>query len=626
MLFKRTAIAIASTSLLASFAYAEGENSVVNPIVVSGARYEQPLSDVLPSVTVITKEEIEKSQKQSIADILQGQQGVEIGRNGGLGTTTSFFMRGEASTNIALYVDGIRVQPDSTGSLSGISAALPPPQSIERIEILRGNSGALYGEGAIGGVINIYTSANSDNAPKAFVSSTIGSYNTLDNAAGIGGRVDDVRFNITVNETTSAGFDPIVRPASSANPGAGQYRGDGLNASISKLISKDFEIGFKDRYQDGTLNYGSNYTTGILTQRTIGNDATLYAKFKPLENWSSQVDVTNSVLAYTYNPNAIVNDYATNASTNTNVINWSNVYSFSNLHKLTFGGTYSAQTLQSDSMNANRNSYAFYAGDNLKLGRFDFQLNGRYDALSVNQPNSATTPTSNNFHAMTGLAGIGYYVTDELRLTASTSTGFRAPAIQEFFPNAGWGYIANANLMPETHSTQEYGFEYKNTNSLTRVVYFNTTTNNAISSVTVAPYTYQYQNIPTVTNQGWEFSERAEYKGYRLVGSLTIQNPVDVSTSTPLARRANQYGSVDLSKTIGKYDVGAQFISSSMRYDGSSTLGSYNLWSFYAGYKLNEEFTLRARLDNAFNTNYQLVSGYNAPGTTAMVTLIYRQK
>ena len=123
--------------------------SSFNPVVVSATRVEQPLSEVIPSVTVITREDIERSQAVVIEDVLMGQPGIEFARNGSIGASASFFMRGQDAKNLVIYVDGIRIQTDGLGSLQ--TSALPAPQLVERIEILRGNVSALYGEAAIGG-------------------------------------------------------------------------------------------------------------------------------------------------------------------------------------------------------------------------------------------------------------------------------------------------------------------------------------------------------------------------------------------------------------------------------------------------------------------------------------------
>ena len=177
----------------------------INPVVVSASRIEQPLSEVLSSVSVITRQDIEKSQAASLADLLQGEAGFEFGRNGGPGTTTSFFLRGQESKNLVVLIDGVRSQTDGNGSLTNIDV---PLSQIERVEILRGNAGALYGEAAIGGVINVITRAGKG-SPKAYSSVTFGSRNTAELNAGYGGQINDTRFDFNVGSSKTEGFSAM---------------------------------------------------------------------------------------------------------------------------------------------------------------------------------------------------------------------------------------------------------------------------------------------------------------------------------------------------------------------------------------------------------------------------------
>ena len=650
MFTRQTRIAIACAGIFASIASSHtfAANEEFNPIVVSGSKFEQPLSEVLPSVTVITKDQIERSQARSIYEVLQGEPGVEMGANGGLGAVTSLFLRGENSNSVAIYVDGVRIQPDGLGSIP--STSFPPLQSIERIEVLRGNAGALYGEAAIGGAVNIYTNSGSNQPPKAFATLTYGSLNTVDATAGISGRLGDTKFNLSANGTGSSGFTPInsTNPPQSGVPNSntGSYKGNGFNLGASQIVNQDIEIGLKERYQDNTYNYNS-YGTSV-DMRTISNDATFFTKFKVNEAWFSQVDYTNSKLNYGFS-NLSAAGYSYGPSSETNAINWANNYEISNFNKVSFGLSYSTQKYDdgySDLMY--RDTYGVYFGDTFKWDKFDFQFNGRYDEIKIHQPNNnsytASLTNNQNFQATSGLFGAGYHLTDELRLTATVSSGFRAPSVSEFFNLWGdttnacsnYGACFNPYLRPETHHTTEWGFEYKNAYSLSRVVYFDTKTNNAIIYTGYSQYAnintpYSYINVPTVTNHGVEISERATFMGYRLTAAYTHQNPIDTSASLPLLRRANDFGSVDLNKSLGAYDVGSKVVFSGGRFDkdtqGNLTaMGSYQLWSFYAGYKIDDEFSVRVRLDNAFDEKYQLAYGYNTPGRTAWLTLIYKQK
>ena len=643
----------------------------LDPVVVIGSKIEQPLSNVLPSVTVITKEEIQKSQAQSIADLLQGEPGFEFTRNGGPGNITSFFLRGENSVNAAIYVDDVRVGTDGLSNID--TSALPNPATIDHIEIMRGNAGALYGESAIGGVINIYTKAESNNAPKAYATVSMGSYKTHEEVIGIGGRTGDTKFNINLNQQKSNGFAPInntVYPFQYVNPNAGASNSQGINATISQILSKDLELGANARYQMSNVKYddisagpcglaggicndvgdGSG-PSSIFNMKTGTTDLGVFSKLNINPNWKSRVDYSYSKILYDFSSNESISNvpflntfsnYETNIASDN--IKWNNIYSINKSNQITFGIDYSLQRYSDgfgDTMQ--RTSQGLYSGYLLRLNDLDIQLNARHDGLIINENGSGYPSAS--YGSNTGLLGAGYWVTDNFKLTSSISSGFRAPSAGEIFGltqvNASNGLNTyNPNLKPETHTSVDYGAEFVNRFTTTRITHFDTSTTNQITYLgSFNNDNGGYTNIGQVKNKGWEFSERAKWSGYTLVSAYTLQNPVDQSTGKTLLRRAKEYGSLTIDKTFGeneRFDLGSKVIFSGSRSDAfydpiaflntNVTLNSYQIWSFFAGVKIDNELLLRLKMDNAFNENYQTVYGYNTPGKTLRLTLIYQQK
>jgi vitamin B12 transporter len=165
-------------------------------------------------------------------------------------------------------------------------------------------------------------------------------------------------------------------------------------------------------------------------------------------------------------------------------------------------------------------------------------------------------------------------------------------------------------------------------------MYFNTRTTNAIL---YQSSTGQFVNTPYLTNQGYELSQKANIYGVNLSAAYTIQNPIQASTGQIPQLIAKQFGSIDINKPFGIYDVGTKVVFSGTRQSTlvepnnsySSvpvTLNAYQVWSFYAGMKDSDEWTARVRLNNAFNEQYQLVGGYNTAGRNVMFTMTYQQK
>jgi vitamin B12 transporter len=140
--------------LLALSAAARAQTPIQENVVVSASLSAETAPAVTASVTVLTRDEIEKSGATEILELLREVPGVDVVRIGGEGKVASVFLRGANSTQALVLVDGVRVnRPDFAGyDFSALST-----ERVERIEVARGPFSALYGSDAIGGVISIIT-------------------------------------------------------------------------------------------------------------------------------------------------------------------------------------------------------------------------------------------------------------------------------------------------------------------------------------------------------------------------------------------------------------------------------------------------------------------------------------
>lgn len=154
-------LSVLSASLLGlctSMTYAQNDTVELQTIVVSAAGYEQKIADAPASITVIDRQQLEQKNYSDITDVLRDIPGVVIT---GSGSTLDVSIRGMGSAYTLFLVDGkkqdsraARPNGDDYGLEKGI---LPPLQSIERIEVIRGPMSSLYGSDAMGGVVNIIT-------------------------------------------------------------------------------------------------------------------------------------------------------------------------------------------------------------------------------------------------------------------------------------------------------------------------------------------------------------------------------------------------------------------------------------------------------------------------------------
>lgn len=618
----RSAAPAFSILALALAASLQAQAIEINPIVITGSRIEQPLSNVLPSVTVISRDEIEKSQSPTLADLLHGEAGFEFARNGGPGATTSFFMRGQESKSVLVLIDGVPAQRDGSGSLTLTDF---PLSRVERVEVMRGNAGALYGESAIGGVISI-TTRKGQGPATAYGSVSYGSRSTSSANIGYTGTVDDTRFDLQAGTNHTAGFSAMNASQNAGiNPAKDGHDRQFAGIQLDKKIDSSLLLGVRVSSQHSKTDYDSDwYGPAARQQFKIANNAFgLNVKQLLSDAWTSNLDVAYSDYQYddllngklttiygSTTPNGMYKGHQT-------AVRWQNQYEI----RPSWIGVFGVDRLeekykQINSYQSKRNTTGVYLGLNGKIERLDVQLNVRNDDVNVSRETSKNTT-----HITSGLFGLGYQLDPNWRLTSTLSTGFRAPTAYETFKNSG--------LNAETHEAKEVGVAYNVNNLTARVVYFRTSTRDAIISQDSS-----YVNVGRVENQGTEVSLRTSWNNYLMKVNWVNQEPRNITDGVALTRRARQYGSLDISKNWGIYSMGTHLNVTGSRPDMDygawpnrpETLAGYTLWSFYASRKIDDNWTARLRLENAFDRQYQLAYGYNTPGRGLFATLQYSPK
>ena len=166
---------------------AQQEEVTLGEIVVTATRDVEEVRKIPANVTVITREEIERSNAQVVADVLRDEVGVVVRDFYGNGKTASVDVRGFGETaplNTLVMVDGRRVNEID---LSGVDWTQIPLDQIERIEIVRGSGSVLYGDNAVGGVINIITK-KPEKAFSAQAGIALGSYHFNKENGSVGGK------------------------------------------------------------------------------------------------------------------------------------------------------------------------------------------------------------------------------------------------------------------------------------------------------------------------------------------------------------------------------------------------------------------------------------------------------
>src|SRR5262245_47601935 len=124
------------------------------PMVVTATRTEVPLNQLTTSLTVITAEDIRERQAELVSEVLRDVTGVNVVQTGSMGTATSVFIRGSATDQVLVMIDGVEINSTTTGAYDFANLTT---DKLERIEVLRGAGGTLYGTPANGGLNKPHT-------------------------------------------------------------------------------------------------------------------------------------------------------------------------------------------------------------------------------------------------------------------------------------------------------------------------------------------------------------------------------------------------------------------------------------------------------------------------------------
>lgn len=200
--FRGTPVAIAGASAARDLGtIALALSAVSESVVVSAAQVEIPLSTASSSVTVITRDDLDKRQVESVADALRAVPGLSVVATGGRGAVTAVFPRGGESDYSLVFVDG--VQANAFGG--GFDFAHLPIANTERIEIVRGPQSALYGSNAIGSVVRVIT--RQDGAPAGSASFEGGSFDTFRATAAASGSAGSWKWGAAADRLTTDNFN-----------------------------------------------------------------------------------------------------------------------------------------------------------------------------------------------------------------------------------------------------------------------------------------------------------------------------------------------------------------------------------------------------------------------------------
>ncbi|NDH50698.1 MAG: TonB-dependent receptor [Betaproteobacteria bacterium] len=609
-------VLVRSTVLTAALAVpclSDAQNALQS-VVVSASRSSQLLSEALPHTTVIGREHIERSQALDLPALLAGEAGFQFSQSGGRGATASLFLRGSAAMQVLVLLDGVPLtKQDSTGTVSLEHIML---DQVERVEVVRGNVSAIYGSGAIGGVIQVFSRPGQDKA-LAFAQLEAGSYGSAHAATGISGAFGDTRYSFGIARQTTRGLSAMNSDQyPHENRDADGYRNSNFNVALSRQLASGQTLGLRVQGSDGRFESdggGFGGPTDIYLGASKLATWTVYSHNQISPDWRSELSLGQSRERSVYDARLSAYPYDSSAISRSQTLNWT--------HRLQAGPWLLSAGVErqlqsiasSDSyateLDRSRAVGALFAGMSGSQGPHAMQLNLRRDDA---QGLAAST---------TAYAGYGFTLAAPWKLIASMSTAFNLPPLGYLYD----AFSGNPALLPESARSAELGLQFAQGRQLLRATLFRTRISNLLL---YDPDTYRFSNLSSARNQGLELSASGSVAAADWRASLTLQDPTDAGTGLRLVRRAATMAAVGASVPMGPWRLGADLRFSGERPDRADNpvMPAYAVANLSARYALSAEVSLTARVDNLFDRHYQTAYGYNQPGRGAFVGMLWAQK
>lgn len=581
----------------------------LEPVVVTATRQEQRIQDVLASVEVIDREQIERAGQSTLVELLRSVSGVRVSAEGGPGSSSSVFIRGAESRHTLLLIDGVRAGSATVGqpALETIPLAL-----IERIEVLRGPASVLYGSEAIGGVIQVFTRKGVEGIyPELFVG--VGSNRTLNMNASLTGGVDRLSYNLTAGRDRTDGFNARRDRAYWNSPGSfGVYDPDRdgfdnryVNASASLGFRKRDEIGASFYHTDGRNEYDRNTFDNVYIDKKLSS-GNVHMRNELTKNWTSTLRVGQSRDSMRDHSAPGVSELFRTRQTQ---FMWQNDIALP-VGKLLAAYEHLRQKVDSetDYVRDKRTLRAWMLGWSAGVNRHSVRINVRHDHNS--QFGSETT----------GLLAYGYKLSDEWNMRGSIGSAFNAPNFNQlYWPADIYGGGGNPELEPEKALNREIGVDWTRGLSRLELTYFNNNIKEMISG-------WPAQNINRARLEGVEIAFLTHLAGFDVHVGADFMRAEDRETGNRLARRSNRAAFIRLDRMQGAWQWGAEWNGEGHRYDDAANnirLAGYGVVNAYAHYRFSPEWRLEMRANNIFDRDYELARGYSTGGTNVFAGLRY---
>ena len=621
----------------------------LDEVVLTSNKYPKKQSETGKVVTVINRQQLERSSGKSLGEILNTVSGTTIiGANNSPGTNLTASIRGSSSGNVLILVDGIPVN-DPSVITNYFDLNLFAVDQVERIEILKGGQSTLYGSDAVAGVINIITRKASSKNISVNAGLAGGSYNTFKQYFGLSGTKSKMNYSVGYTHLSSKGFSNAYDSTDKAGfdkDGIDQHAANGNilfklgNKVQVKLFSSysyyktDLDASaFTDEKDYTVKNENAQGGTGLVFNHSSGS-----LHFNYLFNYVSRNYLDDS----TYK-SSLYTDYSkslyigrTHFAELYNNWKWTNWellagvdYRYTNTFQRYFS-TGSFGPYEPTPLNEKASQVSPYASVIYKTGTgLNIEAGGRWNNHSV---------YGNNF---TYTINPSFLINNRVKVFANLYSAYKVPTLYQLYDESA----GNKDLKPEKGTIGEAGTEiFANKSFRFRIVGFYRITKDAIL-YTYNPNTFEslYRNVSEQKNYGAELEANYTAGKLSVAANYTYTDGKTKTafdgTGSGLGKDTSYYNLYRIPKnafnlTIGVQATKAFFISALLHaidkreefiYGATpETLKGYATIDLYTEYKFGKKLTAFADFRNITNKKYFDWLGYNTRKFNFMAGVNFR--
>ena len=596
-MFTKNLIFAASMSAIL---FSNTANAVIGPIKISlntEYRVSNPVIGSIASIIKLDKAAIKRTGAVTFTGLLESIPSVSF--EGGQGNLQALRIRGNEASHTLLLLDGQEV---SAGGTQPNLDAIPLDQ-IERIEITKGPFSSLYGPGAIGGVIHVFTDKGVDSITGSKVDFSYGTHGTSKVNLNTYVKGETSYLDVSLTDFHTDGIDALGLAVNNGEKDSIDRQTLGLNfgsqvtdkTSISlNILNTNADIQYDDPSEGGIYalpvkpdnnlkQIGFGVSQQINDNFKINVDLTDQDTKRRGKKYSlntlsvvNELDLKNSKLSLGLS-NFLDKDFS--ASTETEHTDWFGQWQGLVIdNELSFG----ARLIDHDKFSTHT-TYNFNWARDLSSS---LRINGSYGS-ATNLPDHY----SNNLNIVAGKTALKPERSKNIEVGLSGAYG--------------WGNFGVKLYKSKVNDA--FGYVY------------------AAGAVLA-----HYENVGIINMKGAELSIGTDLLGWDLNSTLDVGKAIQsagADAGLRKARRPNRSISLNLSKTSGKWKRNINWIAKSRTQDkadhSNGENGGYGLLNLRTSYDFTEDLTVYLNRNNALDKNYEMAKGYKTLGKTSTLGLTY---